>query len=38
MEPLRSGRHGAYHKLSVKHLPAYLDEFAFRFNNSRSPR
>jgi transposase-like protein len=24
---------GAYHKLSVKHLPAYLDEFAFRFNN-----
>jgi len=24
---------GAYHKLSAKHLPAYLDEFAFRFNN-----
>jgi transposase-like protein len=24
---------GSYHKLSVKHLPAYLDEFAFRFNN-----
>jgi transposase-like protein len=24
---------GAYHKLSVKHLPALLDEFAFRFNN-----
>jgi transposase-like protein len=24
---------GAYHKLSRKHLPAYLDEFAFRFNN-----
>ncbi len=24
---------GAYHKLSVKHLPAYLDEVAFRFNN-----
>jgi transposase-like protein len=24
---------GAYHKISVKHLPAYLDEVAFRFNN-----
>jgi ISXO2-like transposase domain len=24
---------GAYHKLSVKHLPKYLDEVAFRFNN-----
>jgi transposase-like protein len=24
---------GAYHKLSRKHLQAYLDEFAFRFNN-----
>jgi transposase-like protein len=24
---------GAYHKLSVKHLPAYLDEAAFRWNN-----
>jgi transposase-like protein len=24
---------GAYYKLSVKHLPAYLDEFQFRFNN-----
>jgi len=23
----------AYHKLSVKHLPAYLDEAAFRWNN-----
>jgi transposase-like protein len=28
---------GAYHKLSVKHLPAYLDEFAFRFNNRDNP-
>jgi transposase-like protein len=24
---------GAYHKVSVKHLEAYLDEVAFRFNN-----
>jgi transposase-like protein len=28
---------GSYHKLSVKHLPAYLDEFAFRFNNRQNP-
>jgi len=28
---------GAYHKLSVKHMPAYLDEFAFRFNNRENP-
>jgi transposase-like protein len=28
---------GAYHKLSVKHLPAYLDEAAFRWNNKNNP-
>jgi transposase-like protein len=28
---------GSYHKLSVKHLPAYLDEFAFRWNNRTNP-
>jgi transposase-like protein len=28
---------GSYHKLSKKHLPAYLDEFAFRFNNRDNP-
>lgn len=28
---------GAYHQLSVKHLPAYLDEFEFRFNNRDNP-
>lgn len=28
---------GAHHRLSVKHLPAYLDEQAFRFNNRRNP-
>ncbi|HZT16177.1 MAG TPA: IS1595 family transposase [Gaiellaceae bacterium] len=27
---------GAYHKLSVKHLPAYLDEAAFRWNNRQN--
>jgi hypothetical protein len=24
---------GSYHQLSAKHLPAYVDEFQFRFNN-----
>jgi transposase-like protein len=28
---------GSYHKISKKHLPAYLDEFAFRFNNRDNP-
>jgi transposase-like protein len=28
---------GSYHQLSVKHLPAYLDEIAFRFNNRANP-
>ena len=28
---------GSYHKLSKKHLQAYLDEFAFRFNNRDNP-
>jgi transposase-like protein len=28
---------GSYHQLSEKHLPAYLDEFSFRFNNRENP-
>ena len=27
---------GSYHQLSPKHLPAYLDEFTFRYNNRRN--
>jgi transposase-like protein len=28
---------GSYHQLSAKHLPAYLDEMSFRFNNRNNP-
>ena len=28
---------GSYHKLSKKHLPRYLDEAAFRWNNRENP-
>jgi transposase-like protein len=28
---------GSYHKLSTKHLPAYLSEFEWRFNNRENP-
>ncbi len=34
---LKRGIVGSYHQLSTKHLPAYLDETAFRFNNRRNP-
>jgi transposase-like protein len=28
---------GSYHQVSAKHLPAYLDEIAFKFNNRSNP-
>lgn len=28
---------GTYHQLTLKHLPAYLDEVAFKFNNRDNP-
>lgn len=28
---------GSYHQVSVKHLPAYLEEFEWRFNNRQNP-
>jgi transposase-like protein len=28
---------GSWHKISAKHLPAYLDEMTFRFNNRDNP-
>jgi transposase-like protein len=32
---LKRGVHGVYHHWSVKHLPRYLSEFDFRFNNRK---
>ena len=29
---LKRGIMGSWHKISAKHLPAYLDEMTFRFN------
>ncbi|MDQ3849760.1 MAG: IS1595 family transposase [Actinomycetota bacterium] len=28
---------GSYHKVPIKHLPAYLDEMEFRFNSRNNP-
>lgn len=28
---------GSYHQISFKHLPAYVDEFEWRFNNRENP-
>ena len=34
---LKRGILGSWHKISAKHLPAYLDEMTFRFNNRHNP-
>jgi transposase-like protein len=34
---LKRGIVGTWHKVSAKHLPAYLDEMTFRFNNRSNP-
>jgi transposase-like protein len=34
---LKRGIVGSWHKVSAKHLPAYLDEMTFRFNNRDNP-
>ena len=33
----KRGVTGAFHKVSLKHLQRYLNEFSFRFNNRKSP-
>jgi len=34
---LKRGIMGTWHKISAKHLPAYLDEMTWRFNNRKNP-
>jgi transposase-like protein len=34
---LKRGILGTWHRVSVKHLAAYLDEMTFRFNNRKNP-
>ncbi|HEX4007040.1 MAG TPA: IS1595 family transposase [Acidobacteriaceae bacterium] len=34
---LKRGVVGTWHKISAKHLEAYLDEMTFRFNNRKNP-
>ena len=34
---LKRGLMGTWHKVSAKHLQAYLDEMCFRFNNRQNP-
>ncbi len=35
---VKNGIGGVYHGVSTKHLQAYLDEYAFRYNNRKDPR
>jgi transposase-like protein len=34
---LKRGIMGTWHKISAKHLPAYLEEMSFRFNRRQNP-
>ncbi len=34
---MKRGIVGSYHQLSARHLPAYLDEMEWRFNNRANP-
>jgi transposase-like protein len=34
---LKRGIMGTWHRISTKHLPAYLDEMTWRFNNRKNP-
>jgi len=34
---LKRGIIGTWHKVSAKHLPSYLDEMTWRFNNRKNP-
>jgi transposase-like protein len=34
---LKRGIMGTWHRVSAKHLPAYLDEMTWRFNNRKNP-
>lgn len=33
---LKRGLIGQYHKVSLRHLPKYIDEFSYRFNNRKN--